>query len=249
MLASGTPAVSVIVPLRNEAGTIADLVRRLPEIPGGFEVVMVEGGSSDDTLATAQAVRDAHPHLSILVLAQPGRGKADAVRFALDHVRGRFVIILDGDLGVDPERIPEFIAPLADGRCGLVNGVRVRARREAGAMPYLNSYANDGFAWIMSCAIGQRIGDALCGTKAFALDDWRRWTTWTSRWRHLDPFGDFEILCGAAWLDLKIRDIPVDYRARRYGSTNISRFRDGFRLMRAAAAAGWELHHGQRRKK
>lgn len=239
-----TCAVSVIVPLRNEAGTVADLVRRLPACDGGFEAILIEGGSSDDTFATAEAVRDANPHLGLRIIKQPGRGKADAVRHALDHATGRFAVILDGDLGVDPERIPEFIAPLMRGECGLVNGVRTRSRREAGAMPHLNAIANDGFAHLMSCALGQPIQDALCGTKAFAVADWHRWTQWTRRWRHLDPFGDFEILCGAAWLHLKIQDLEVDYRARRYGSTNIHRFRDGARLLRAALAAGWELRSG-----
>ena len=233
--------VSIIVPLRNEAGNIPGLMQRLPIIDGGVEVILVEGGSSDGTWDAAIAARDAHPQLAMTVVRQPGRGKADATRHALDLASGKFAVILDGDLGVDPERIPDFIAPLVDGRCGLVNGVRVAARREPGAMPRLNSLANFGFASLMSHAIGQPIGDALCGTKAFAVADWHRWSVWTRRWRHLDPFGDFEILCGAAWLGLPIEDLEVDYRARRYGATNISRFRDGARLLRTAVAAGWEL--------
>ncbi|MCK6488752.1 MAG: glycosyltransferase family 2 protein [Planctomycetes bacterium] len=225
-----TPAISVIVPIRNEAGTIAELTDRLPGLGTYAEAILVEGHSRDDSWQVACAQCARWPAGAVTVLRQPGRGKADAVRHGLAHARGRYGVILDADLGVDPELVPCFVAPLLDGRIGLVNGARIIQRRERSAMRPANAIGNAVFASAMSMAIGRRLQDALCGTKAFTLADWRRWSRITRRWQHRDPFGDFEILAGAALLGRRFLNLPVDYRARKYGSTNIDRWRDGARL-------------------
>ena len=96
----------------------------------------------------------------------------------------------------------------------------------------LNHLANIFFAKALSRVLGVRIGDSLCGTKLFSRADYRRIVSWREDFGDFDPFGDFELLFPAAVLGLGIVDVPVRYRARTYGSTQISRFRHGLQLLR-----------------
>jgi hypothetical protein len=101
---------------------------------------------------------------------------------------------------------------------------------EGDAMRSLNRLGNIFFAKAVSAVLDQRIGDTLCGTKLLARHDYARMIAWRRDFGDVDPFGDFELLFPAAVLGLGIADVPVRYRARTYGSTNIRRFRDGLRL-------------------
>ena len=94
----------------------------------------------------------------------------------------------------------------------------------------LNRLGNVFFAKGLSYVLGVRLGDSLCGTKLFAKKDYDRMTEWRGAFGDFDPFGDFEMLFPGAVLSMGIIDVPVRYRARTYGTTNISRFRHGFML-------------------
>jgi len=88
------------------------------------------------------------------------------------------------------------------------------------------------FAKALSHVLGLRLGDSLCGTKLLSRHDYRRIVAWRNAFGDFDPFGDFELLFGSAVLGLGTADVPVAYRARTYGKTNISRFRDGWTLLK-----------------
>ncbi len=238
---SAAPSVSVVIPCRNEAGHIPPLVASLPELPAGSEFLFVEGHSTDDTEGAIRREVEAHPELPLRFLKQRGRGKGDAVRLGFAEARGEILLILDSDMGVAPSDVPKFAAALAKGKGELVNGSRLVYPMEGKAMRFLNLLANKAFAWIFSWLLGQQVRDTLCGTKALWREDYERIAANRSYFGDFDPFGDFDLLFGAARLSFRIRDLAVRYHERRYGTTNISRFRHGWLLVRMSAFAARKL--------
>jgi SAM-dependent methyltransferase len=235
------PSTSVVIPCRNEAGHIAALVERLPELGPGSEFLFVEGNSKDDT---EQAIRDAiarNPGRPLRLLKQTGHGKGDAVRLGFDQARGDVLVILDSDMGVSPEDVPKFVSALVRGKGEMVNGSRMVYPIEGRAMRFLNLVANKLFAALFSWILDQQVRDTLCGTKALYREDYRRIAANRAYFGEFDPFGDFDLLFGAARLNFKIVDVAVRYHERRYGETNISRFRHGLLLARMSLFAARKL--------
>jgi SAM-dependent methyltransferase len=235
------PTVSVIIPCRNESGHIRELVARLPDLPAGSEFLFVEGNSTDDTEEVIRRVVAANPQQPLRLLKQPGRGKGDAVRLGFAEARGDVVLILDSDMGVAPEEIPKFVRALANGKGELINGSRMVYPMEGRAMRFLNLIANKVFALLFSWLLGQQLRDTLCGTKALYRADYERIAANRAFFGDFDPFGDFDLLFGAARLNMRIRDVAVRYHERLYGETNISRFRHGWLLLRMSAFAARKL--------
>jgi glycosyltransferase involved in cell wall biosynthesis len=233
----------VIVAARNEAGNIDALVQRLPELAEQQELIFVEGGSSDDTWGAIQRVmaQQTRPGLQISAHRQTGKGKGDAVRLGFEKATGDILIILDADLSVPPEELPRFIDLMNSGLCEFANGSRLVYPMEQKAMQFLNLLGNRLFGLAFTFLLGQPVRDTLCGTKALWADDYRRIAAGRSHFGEFDPFGDFDLLFGAARLHLKIRDVPVHYKERVYGSTNISRFRHGVLLLRMTSVAARRL--------
>jgi SAM-dependent methyltransferase len=236
-----SPTVSVIIPCRNESGHIRELVARLPELPAGSEFLFVEGNSTDDTEEVIRQVVAANPQRPLRLLKQRGRGKGDAVRLGFAEARGEVVLILDSDMGVAPEEIPKFVRVLTTGKGEMVNGSRMVYPMEGRAMRFLNLLANKAFALLFSWLLGQQLRDTLCGTKALYRADYERIAANRSFFGDFDPFGDFDLLFGAARLNLRIRDVAVRYHERLYGETNISRFRHGWLLLRMSGFAARKL--------
>lgn len=235
------PSVSVIIPCRNEEGHIAGLVERLPPLRPGSEFLFVEGNSKDDTEGAIRRAIEAHPNLPLRFLKQQGRGKGDAVRLGFAEAKGDVLLILDSDLGVAPEDVPKFVDALARGKGEIVNGSRLVYPMEGQAMRFLNLLANKSFALLFSWLLGQQVRDTLCGTKALYREDYDRIARNRSYFGDFDPFGDFDLLFGAARQNLRIVDIAVRYHARQYGETNISRFRHGWLLLRMSLFAARKL--------
>jgi SAM-dependent methyltransferase len=235
------PSVTVVIPCRNESGHIRELVDRLPALPSGSEFLFVEGHSTDDTEAVLRQVVAERPQRPLRLLKQPGRGKGDAVRFGLAQAKGEVVLILDADMGVAPEDVPKFVQPLVRGKGEMINGSRLVYPMEGRAMRFLNLLANKFFALLFSWLLGQQVRDTLCGTKALYRADYERIAANRSFFGDFDPFGDFDVLFGASRLNLRIVDVAVRYHERRYGQTNISRFRHGWLLLRMSAFAARKL--------
>ena len=230
------PAYSctVVAPCRNERGNIQAAVERLPRMGTRTEVIFVEGGSTDGTLEEIRRVMAAYrgPHDLKLVEQGEGRGKGDAVRTGFAAATGDVLMILDTDLTVAPEDLPKFFAALESGAGDFINGCRLVYPMEKEAMRYLNLLGNKFFGKAFTWILDQPIKDTLCGTKVLLREDYERIAANRSYFGEFDPFGDFDLLFGAAKLNLKIVEIPVRYRERAYGRTNISRFRHGWLLLR-----------------
>ncbi|MCH7886245.1 MAG: glycosyltransferase [Planctomycetes bacterium] len=233
-LAAARPrSVSIIVPACNEAGNIRPLLSRIPKFAEKQEIIFVEGGSKDNTWEAIQdAVREDDGLHDIRCLKQNGKGKADAVRLGFAEASGDVLMILDADLSVPPEELPMFFDTLASGRGEFINGSRMVYLMDARAMRFLNLLGNKVFGAIFTYLLSQRFRDTLCGTKVLTRADYLRIRADRDYFGDFDPFGDFELLFGAARLNLKIVDVPVHYQARTYGQTNISRFRHGWILLR-----------------
>jgi ubiquinone/menaquinone biosynthesis C-methylase UbiE len=227
-------SVSIVVPCRNEEGMIAEIMDRIPDVGSETEVVFVEGGSSDDTYAEIERQIALRPQRRITLHRQTGKGKGDAVRLGFERAQNEVLMILDADLTVMPEELPKFYDALASGHAEFVNGSRLVYGIEPGAMQFLNILGNKAFSRIFTALIGQPVKDTLCGTKVLRKSDYDAIARARTEFGDFDPFGDFDLLLGAARLSLRIADLPVRYRARSYGTTNISRFSHGWLLLRMA---------------
>jgi len=226
------PLVSVIVPARNESGNIAAILDRTPEMGRGTELVFVEGHSSDATYATIEREIARRPDRQCQLLRQTGKGKGDAVRTGFAHARGDVLMILDADLTVAPEDLPRFLSALRSGKGEFINGVRLVYPMQKQAMRFFNLLGNKFFSLAFSWLLGQSIKDTLCGTKVLSAANYQRIAAARAYFGDFDPFGDFDLLFGAARLNLKIVDLPIRYRERTYGTTNIQRWRHGWLLLR-----------------
>ena len=223
---------SVIIPARNERGNIEGAVARTPRMGSRTELIFVEGNSSDGTAGEIERVIAAHPDREIRLLRQgDGVGKGDAVRKGFASATGDVLMILDADLTMPPEELPKFLRALASGRGEFINGSRLVYPMEKQAMRFLNTLGNKFFSLAFTWLLDQRFKDTLCGTKVLYRKDYERIAAGRSYFGDFDPFGDFDLIFGAAKLDLKIVEVPIRYRERVYGSTQISRFRHGWLLL------------------
>jgi SAM-dependent methyltransferase len=228
-----TPTCSVIVAARNEEGHIEELFQRTPELgPGGTELIFVEGNSKDDTYGEIERAIARHPERNSRLLKQPGKGKGDAVRTGFAAASGDILMILDADMTVPPEDLHVFYRAIASGKGEFINGVRLVYPMEDKAMRFFNLLGNKFFAFAFTWLLGQQMRDTLCGTKVIWRRDYERLVANRSYFGDFDPFGDFDLLFGAAKLNLKITELPIRYHTRQYGETNISRWSHGLLLLR-----------------
>jgi len=230
------PSVSVIIAARNESGHIDELLQRIPDMGSHTEIIFVEGNSTDDTYeaierAIANSPRDCK------LLKQTGKGKGDAVRAGFNIAKCDILMILDADITVPPEDLQRFFAVLASGIGEFANGVRLVYPMQDDAMRFLNLLGNKFFSWAFSWLLGQPIRDTLCGTKVLWAADYQKIASGRRYFGDFDPFGDFDLLFGAARQNLKILEVPIRYRARRYGETNIQRWQHGWLLLKMVVFA------------
>lgn len=232
------PSLSIIIPARNEKGNIEPIIQRLPRFPGEWEAVFVEGHSQDGTLGEIKRIAQKYGgEMSVSFAVQDGVGKADAVWKGFELAKNDILIILDADMGVAPEDLPKFYEAMVSGNRKFVNGSRYFYEMERGAMRLLNNLGNRFFAFFLSWVCGRKLTDTLCGTKAIFRSDFEQLKKIKFFREMDDPFGDFKLLIGAALTGLDIVEVPVFYHKRRYGATKISRFRDGWKLLKMMISA------------
>ncbi len=236
------PSVSVIIPARNEAGNIENIVKRLPRMGPDDEIIFVEGRSKDNTWQEIQKISEKYgKSLNIQCVKQDGKGKADAVRKGFEYASKDIFMILDADLSVAPEVLPDFYKAIREDKAEFLNGSRLVYPHDGKAMQFCNMMGNKFFAAVFSFLVGQRFKDTLCGTKVISKENYIKIELNRKFFGDFDPFGDFDLILGASRLCLKIREIPVRYYERTYGSTNINRWKHGFILLRMAIFAGKKL--------
>jgi SAM-dependent methyltransferase len=226
-------SVSIVIPCRNEKGNIESAILRMPKFGASQEILFVEGNSSDGTFEECERVRDVYKDIwDIKVLKQDGKGKGDAVRKGFAAAKGDVLMILDADLTMPPEALPKYHAVIESGKAEFVNGTRLIYPMEHEAMRPLNLIANRCFAYLFSYLVNTRLTDTLCGTKVLLRKDYEVLARERAYFGNFDPFGDFDLIFGAAKQNLKIVETPIHYKARTFGETQISRFRDGWLLLK-----------------
>lgn len=233
--------VSVVIPARNESGNIKEILDRAPEMGAKTELIFVEGHSTDNTYEEIEEQINAHPERLCKLLQQTGKGKGDAVRLGFENASGDILMILDADITVPPEDLVRFYNALVTGAGEFVNGVRLTYPMEDQAMGFINLLGNKFFCLAFSWLLGQPIKDTLCGTKVIWRKDYQRIAENRAYFGDFDPFGDFDLLFGASKLNLKIVDLPIRYRGRIYGKTNINRWKDGWLLFKMVSFAARRL--------
>jgi SAM-dependent methyltransferase len=234
-------SISIIIPARNERGNIENAIKRTPYFGTHQEFIFIEGNSSDNTYEEILRVQAAYPDKDIKVMKQTGKGKGNAVREAFDTATGDVLMILDADLTMPPEELPKFYDALRYNKGEFINGCRLVYPMEKNAMRFLNLLGNKFFGWFFSYLLGQRLKDTLCGTKVLFKQDYETIKANRSYFGNFDPFGDFDLLFGAAKQNLKIIEVIIRYRDREYGSTQISRFKHGLLLLKMSFFAARKI--------
>ncbi|NJK35310.1 MAG: glycosyltransferase family 2 protein, partial [Oscillatoriales cyanobacterium SM2_2_1] len=243
---ASTPTVSIIIPARNEAGNIPQLSTRIPRLGPKTEVILIEGHSHDHTWEAIQDLicqqqAQPNPQFSWQAQQQTGKGKGDAVRLGFALATGDILMILDADLTVAPEALSQFYTVISQGRGEMINGSRLVYPRTDAAMPWLNTLANKFFAMLFSFLLDQRLKDTLCGTKVLWRDDYDRIAGNRPYFGNFDPFGDFDLLFGAAKLNHHLVEVPVHYQPRSYGRSNINHIREGLILLKMCFYAAQKI--------
>lgn len=226
-----TPTVTVIVPAKNEARNLEHVLPRIPEWVD--EVILVDGHSSDSTVAVAQYLLP-----SIKVVHQVGRGKGDALRAGFAAATSDIIVMLDADGSTDPAEIPAFVEALVGG-ADFVKGSRFAAGGGTADMSHLRRFGNWGFTTLVKVLFGGSFTDLCYGYNAF----WRR----TLPQLNLDGDGfEIETIMNVRALrtGLNVVEVPSFESERVYGESNLRTFPDGWRVLKAIgreAAAGWSV--------
>ena len=235
------PSVSIVIPARNEAGNIPCIFHNPPALSCKTELIFVEGNSKDNTNQVIREQIEQHPELHCSLFQQSGIGKGNAVRDGFQHAKGDILMILDADLTVPVFYLERFYEAIASGKGDFINGVRLVYPMEKQSMKIFKFLGNKFFSLSFSWLLGQPVKDTLCGTKVLWKSDYEQIVKNRAYFGDFDPFGDFDLLLGAAKLGLKILDLPVRYRERTYGSTNIQRWKHGWLLLKMTIFAARRL--------
>jgi len=207
--------VCVLLPAYNEAATVESVVAGFRE--EGFEdVLVVDGGSSDDTQALAETA-------GARVVEQSGSGKGQAVREAVErHIDAEFVLMADADATYRASEAERMLEPLFEGRADHVIGNRF-ANMQSGAMTRLNQLGNKIINWAFSVIHGHRHKDILSGYRAFTRESFLGLSL------SADGFGiETEMAVECVKHGLRTTVVPITYEPRPDASeTNLRPIRDG----------------------
>jgi len=236
-------SVSIIIPARNEEGNITEIIPSIPKFGRSQEIIFVEGNSKDKTWeeVNKQVSKYANKRIIVKAYKQTGKGKADAVKLGFEKATGDILMIYDADRTVNASDLPKFFDVIETGMGDFVNGSRLIYPMEKDAMQFLNKIGNKFFGSLFTWILGTRFKDTLCGTKAMKRTDYLKYKKDYLNYLKTDPFGDFALIFTAIKHNLKVIEIPVRYKERVYGSTNINRFRHGLLLFKMAAEAFLEF--------
>jgi glycosyltransferase involved in cell wall biosynthesis len=204
--------LSVLIPVYNEADSVAELVRRVAAVPLALEIIVVDDASTDGSIERLAGL----DLPSLVLLAHPeNRGKGAAVRTALAAARGGAVVIQDADLEYFPEDFPALLAPIASGAADVVYGVR-----DLSAQPWLRRVGNRLLTAVTNLLYGTRLADMETCYKMIRGDVARALRLEADRF-DIEPEITARLLAGG-W---RIHEVPVRYAPRRVRKLNP--WRDG----------------------
>jgi glycosyltransferase involved in cell wall biosynthesis len=226
------PRISVVVPALNEAANLREV---LPALPAVHEVILVDGGSIDDTVATARRLLP-----DVVIVDQVRRGKGNALAAGFARVTGDVVVMFDADGSADPAEIPRFVEALVDG-ADFAKGSRFRPGGGSADITRVRRLGNRFLHTWMNVSFRTRFTDLCYGFNAFwadlvpllALPDHDLAMPGGARMLWGDGF-EIETLisCRFATAELIITEVPSVERRRIHGESNLRAVSDGWRVLR-----------------
>ena len=211
-------SVTVVVPAMNEEQNIAWVLERIPEYVD--EVLLVDGYSTDDTVAIARRIRP-----DIRVVSQRGCGKGAAMRTGFEDAIGDYVVVLDADGSMDPAEIDYYVSTLEDGY-DLVKGSRELPGGGSMDLTPVRRWGNRALVGMVNLVWGSEFTDLCYGFMAFRrnrLGD----LALTARGFEIET----EISVNAIDAGLRIAEVPTVELLRHYGTSNLNAWRDGRRIL------------------
>jgi glycosyltransferase involved in cell wall biosynthesis len=216
--------ISFLIPVYNEAPTIAELIGRVTALQFDKELIVIDDGSDDGTsqiLDRIAAGRD-----EIRVIRQPQRGKGAALRAGIPHLSGDITVIQDADLEYDPAEVPELVAPIQQGYADVVYGSRLSGGRPQRAYLFWHRVGNRFLSLVTGILYNTTLTDMETGYKAFRTDVLRSLDL-----RENDFAIEPEITAKICKLHLRIYEVPISYYGRTYGEGKKITWRDGFKAL------------------
>ena len=217
------PLVSLVIPSMDEEETIGECIRRSMEV---FDEMGVDG-----EVIVADSSLDSTPRVALslgAVVVRPEKlGYGNAYLAGFEKARGRYIIIMDGDLTYDPREMPQFIELLVRGEADFVIGTRLKGEIKKGAMPPLHRHiGNPLLTRILNLLFGSGISDAHCGMRAITRDALEGLNLRAGGMEFAS-----EMVIGASRKRLRIREVPITYHPRK-GVSKLRSFSDGWRHLR-----------------
>ena len=213
--------LSVVIPVYNEAETLGEVVGKVLEVPYLLEVIIVDDGSTDETLEVARQLADAHPKVRAMHHAK-NAGKTAALRTGFAVTQGQVVIVQDADLEYDPSEIYGVIQPILAGHADVVFGSRFLVRRAARVLYFYHFLANKLLTFLSNALTNLNMTDIETGYKAFRGDIIRNMVIVSS------GFGfEVEVTAKIAKLKGAIYEVPISYYGRTYREGKKIGFSDG----------------------
>jgi glycosyltransferase involved in cell wall biosynthesis len=208
--------VSVVIPVFNEARTIAEIVRRVTESEMAPEIIVVDDGSSDGTREVLSSI----PGITLL-FHDRNCGKGAAIRTALDYVTGDIVIVQDADLEYDPRDYPLLLAPILQGDADVVYGSRFLGGPHR-VLFFWHFLANQLLTLLSNVLTNLNLTDMETGYKAFRAHILQKINLQSDRFG-FEP----EITAKIARRGCRIYEVPISYRGRDYAAGKKITWRDG----------------------
>jgi glycosyltransferase involved in cell wall biosynthesis len=213
--------LSIVVPAYNEARTIEEVLRRVAaqELGGGYEVIVVDDGSTDGTADLAEAL--GLDEVRVVRLA-PNRGKGAAVRAGIAQTAGGIVVIQDADLEYDPADLPRLLEPLRRGVADAVYGTRLRGGEPQRAHLFWHYAGNRFLSLLTNVLFNTTISDMEVGYKAFRGDLIR-----SLELRSDDFAFEAEVTAKILRRGVRLYEVPISYYGRTYAEGKKITWRDG----------------------
>lgn len=242
-------SVTVIVPTHQEMGNVDTIVDLMPQIGDKTELIFVNLPGTDGTAdKIKQRMKSYTGKLKIKYLEQSAKtGKIGALRLGVKAASGEIILIYDADVTVPPQDLIKLYLALVEKKSDIINGTRLVYPTEKGAMRFINHLGNLIFARLFTWTLGQHFTDTLCGSKGFWKKDFLEFEKTKIPIDNLDRYGDFYLLMGAYRRNLKIAEVPVRYKTRRYGDTKLNRVLNGWQFLRIFVYFFWYYKVLQRR--
>jgi glycosyltransferase involved in cell wall biosynthesis len=217
--------ISVVIPVYNEAATIAELISRVQGVDISKEVIVVDDGSTDGTRDVLARLETRYDNLRVF-LQEKNRGKGAALRKGFELATGDFVLVQDADLEYDPADYPALLKPLVEGKADVVYGSRFLTTKEHRVLFFWHSVVNRLLTLISNMFTDLNLTDMETGYKAFKREIIQ------SIKLEQDRFGfEPEVTVKIARLKLRIYEVGISYYGRTYEEGKKIGWKDGVKAL------------------